>query len=106
MWPVPTCSHRIASSSSAAVAGMGGRCGVVGVGVPSVLEAARHCRISISFMSSSACRLAMSGVVIVGSGTSVWDWGYLDTLGRVLPRPGDWMTVLRLDARLAVGGGG
>ena len=53
-WPVPTCYHRIASSSPAAVAGMGGGCGDVGVGVSSVLDAARPCRISISFLSSSA----------------------------------------------------
>ena len=38
-WPVPTCSHRIAYSSPAADAGMGRRCGVVGVGVLSNLDA-------------------------------------------------------------------
>ena len=53
-WLVPACSNMIASSSPAAVMGMGGRCGVVGVGVPSVLDAARPCRLLISFMSSSA----------------------------------------------------
>ena len=54
MWPVLTCSHRIASYSPADVAVMGGRCGVVGVEVPPVLDAARPCRITISFLSSSA----------------------------------------------------
>ena len=103
-WPVSTCSHRIAYSSPADVAGMGGRCGIVSVGFPSVLDVARPCRLSISFLISSACRLAIPGVAIVGSGTSVWDWGLLAALGRVLPRPGDWMTVLRLDACLMVGG--
>ena len=58
-WPVPTCSHRIASSSTAAVVGVGGRCGVVGVGSPSVLGAARPCRIPISFLSLSAYMFAV-----------------------------------------------
>ena len=51
---MPTFSHRIVSSSLAAVVGMGGRCGVVGVKVPSDLNAARPCRLSISFLSSSS----------------------------------------------------
>ena len=53
-WPVTTCSHPITSSSPAPVAGMGGRCGVSGVGVPSLLDAARPFRLSVSFLSSSA----------------------------------------------------
>ena len=46
------------------------------------------------------------GVAIVGSGTSVCAWVSVADLGRVFPRPGDWMTALRLDARLMVGGVG
>ena len=69
-WPVPTFSHRIASSSPAAMVGVGGRCGVVGVGVPSLLNAARPCRLLIRFLSSSDCRFAsasrfMPGVALV-----------------------------------------
>ena len=52
-WLVPTCSHRITSSSPVAVAGMGGCCGFVDVGVPSVLDAAIPCRLLISFLISS-----------------------------------------------------
>ena len=48
----------------------------------------------------------MLWVAIVGSGTSVWAWGSVAVLGRVFPFPGDWMTVLCLDACLIVGGGG
>ena len=49
--PVPTCSHLIASSSYGAEACMGGcRVGVV----YSCLDAARPCRLSMSFRSSSA----------------------------------------------------
>ena len=47
---IPTCSHLIASSSAVADACMGGCC--VGV-VSSCLDAARTCRISMSFRSSS-----------------------------------------------------
>ena len=48
--PVPTCSHLIASSSSGAEACMGGcHLGVIS----SCLDAARPCRISMSFRSSS-----------------------------------------------------
>ena len=49
-WSDPTCSHLIASSSSGAEAGMGG-CRVV---ASSGLDAARPCRLSMSFRSSSA----------------------------------------------------
>ena len=109
-WTVPICSHMIASSSPAAVAGVGGRSGVVGVGYPSVLDADRPCRILMSFISSSACRFARAsrftpGVAIVVSGTSVMDWVSVAALGCVFPRPSDWMAVLCLDARLPVEGG-
>ena len=43
---------------------------------------------------------------IGGSGTSVSAWVSVAALGHVFPRPGDWMTALRLDARLMVGGVG
>ena len=49
--PVPTCSHLIVSSYFGAEAGMGGCC--VGV-VSSCLDAARPCRILMSFRSTSA----------------------------------------------------
>ena len=91
--------------------GVGGRCGVVGIGDPSVLDAARPCRLLISFLGLSTCSFArasrfMPGVATVVSRPFVRAWGSVDVLGRVFPCPGVWMTVLRLDAHLPVEGGG
>ena len=49
---------------------------------------------------------ATPGVAIVVSGPSGRAWGLVAALGRVFPCPGDWMTVLCLDAHLPVEGGG
>ena len=49
-WSDPTCSHLISSSYSGVEAGMGGCC----VGASSCLDAARPCRLLMSFRSSSA----------------------------------------------------
>ena len=93
----------IASSSPATVVGVCGRRGVVGVGAPSVLDAARPCRLSMSFLSSYAFRFARAsrftpGVAIIVTG----DWGSVDALGPVFLRPSAWVIVLCLDARLPV----
>ena len=48
-WSNPTCSHLIASSFSGVEVGMGG----FRVGATSCLDAARPCRLSMSFRSSS-----------------------------------------------------
>ena len=85
-WLVPTCSNRIASSSTSSVAGVGERCEVVGVGFSYVLDAARPSRLSISFLILSAYRFSrasrfMLRMTIVGSGTSVWAWGSVAALG-------------------------
>ena len=105
--PVPTCSLRIASSYPADVVGVCGRCGVVGVGDPSVLNSARPCRLLMSFLSSIAFRFSNAsrftlGVAIVHTGA----WGSVAAIGRVFPSPGYWLIVLRMEDILPVEGGG
>ena len=105
--PVTIFSHSIASTSPAAVVGVCGCRRAFGVRAPFVLGAARPCRISISFLSSSACRFSRAsrftpGVAIVVTGA----WGSVAAFGRVFPRPGEWVIVLRLDAHLPVEGVG
>ena len=84
MWTMTTFSNRIASSSPAAVMGVDGRVmgvdgrhGVVGVGDPSVLDAARPCRFLMIFLSLCACRFSRAsiftpGVTIIFTGA----WGF------------------------------
>ena len=102
-WSDPTCSHLITSSSSGAEAGMGSCC----VGASSDLDATRPCRLSMSFRSSSARRIARAsrftpGVDIVGAGPSMLALGSFVTRGLVLHRLGDWMTVHRPEVSLTV----
>ena len=87
--PDPICSHRISSSAAVVVICTGG-CRV-GVG-PSCLDAASPCRLSMSFWSSSAWRLAMASrfmpaVAIAWAGASVGVAGscYLGTSDTVRP---------------------
>ena len=50
---VPTCSHSIAYSLPAVVAGMWGGCGAVNVASSPVLAAARPWKLSMRFLTSS-----------------------------------------------------